>query len=167
MGWKDLIPWRGAKRPQTVEREAHPVLALQRDMNRVFEDFHRSWMSPFELLRDPIGGAPRVDVEEGRKKVEVTIEVPGLSEEDIELTLPDSGDVLFLRGESRHESSDEEETGAYRTERYYGLIQRSIPLPHPVVMEDAKAKLEKGVLRVVLRKREPGSETKRIHVRPG
>lgn len=173
MGWKDLLPWKwGTKRPEIVEGEQHPVVAVQRDMNRIFDDFHRSFlqMSPFGEMGGSFWGMelPKIDVEETKRRVEVTAEVPGLAEDDLELTLSPAGDVLLLRGERRHASeTGEEATGRYRSERYYGVIQRSIALPCAVRMDGAEAKLKNGVLHVKLNKREDSPEAKRITVRPG
>ena len=110
---------------------------------------------------------PKADVWHTEENVEVAVELPGLSETEIELTLSSSHDALLLRG-VREDCSERNETkeGWYRSERYYGLIQRSIPLPCPVKLGDAVAKMKNGVLRVTLRKREDSPEAKRITVRP-
>ena len=174
MGWKDLIPWKTweTKRREVVAADEHPILGLRRDVDRLFDDVRRRLfeVAPFESAIGPFGSLelPKADVEEGKKKIEVTVEVPGLSEDDLELTLSNAGDALLVSGERRHESeSEEDDKGPYRTERYYGLIQRTIPLPHPVVMDGAKARLKKGVLHVVLRKREEAADAKRITVTRG
>ncbi len=123
--------------------------------------------------RSPLGVArkgwdiemPKVEVQETKKTVEVSVELPGVSEEDIELNLSPKGNVLHLKGERREESTEkDEEKGWYRSERHYGVIQRAVPLPAVVSMDGAKAKLKKGVLQVKLSKQKDAPEAKRIPV---
>lgn len=174
MEWKDLLPWNlwGTKRVKSVETDRDRALALQRGMDAVFDDFRR-WRFDSGFLPSSMGESwsaflPKVDLEETKRKVEVTIEVPGLSEKDLELTLSTAGDVLFVRGERKHESeTKDEEKNWHRSERYHGVIQRSIQLPCAVSMEGSEAKLSKGVLRAILPKQEDSSEAKRISVTRG
>lgn len=108
MPWKNVIPRKrsGAKRPrQTAYAEERH--ALQRDINRVSEDRRpvSFWTVPF----DEDGGTseiPRVDVEEGRKTVNVMAELPRLSEPDVQLALSSAGDVLDVTGEPEHEHQE-------------------------------------------------------------
>ena len=97
-----------------------------------------------------VGGAalmPSVDVSEDTAAITVTAELPGLTEKDVELTLDDG--VLTLKGEKREEKTD---ATAHVTERRYGRFQRSFRLPdnadHPAIA----ARVDNGVLRVVIPK---------------
>ena len=121
-----------------------PFLSLQEEMNNLLENF---W-----------GGVPRVeawapniDVRENKESVEVTAERPGLTQENIQLRLSDSGDILYLSGERKDEREEKRE-GYYRTERAFGTFQRSIPLPAVVEEKNAVANFKDGVLRVRLPK---------------
>ena len=170
MPWRDLIPWKrwGAKRLE-VAADALDGPALQRDMNRVFEQFWRDtfWMAPFEPFGEDFENIqmPRVDVEEGRTTVKVRADVPGLTERDVQLTLSPGGDVLDFRGErTREDTQEDQETGRSRYERHYGVVQRAIALPCPVTTAGAEATLKRGVLRVRLGKRDGLSRSKRIPI---
>ena len=131
-----------------------PFTAFRSEMDRVIDGFFGG-RSPFAMasfgpadLR--VGGAalmPSVDVSEDTAAITVTAELPGLTEKDVELTLDDG--VLTLKGEKREEKTD---ATAHVTERRYGRFQRSFRLPdnadHPAIA----ARVDNGVLRVVIPK---------------
>lgn len=152
MPWRNLIPWKrsGTKRREAAaEPEERSPLALQRDINREFEEFWRNsfWGILLEPFDDDLGtfDMPKVEVEEGKKRVTVTAEVPGLSEQDVELTLSPAGDVLHLRGERQHKGEHEDrDRRGYRYEPHHGVVKRSIDLPSPVKTEGAEATLTHG-----------------------
>jgi len=121
-------------------------------MRDVFED--PFFLEPFGRFGEvdrwfgdfaPSRFAPRVDVTDEDRCLKVTAELPGMSKDDLELTV-DNG-VLTIRGEKRHEEQSTER-GVYRTERYYGYLDRSLPLPEDVDQENAEAEFDKGVLTV-------------------
>jgi len=162
----DLIPWR-PKRSLAVRREAErSPLALMRDFDRWFDEvFERTWnLAPWEWFEETWQTfTPRVDVKETPKKVVVTAELPGLDENDIEITL--SGNTLILSGEKRQEAEEQGED-YYRMERRYGVFRRAIPLPCEVEADKAEATFKKGVLTITLPKTpEAQSERKRIPVK--
>ena len=130
--------------------ESDPFLAIQRRMNRLFDDF----MAPLPglLPYEEIGASftPRVDVEENEKEVRVTAELPGMDAKDIDISI--HRDVLTLRGEKS--SEHEEKKGQYhRIERSYGSFERQIPLGVAVDAEKAAAEYKNGVLTVTLPKK--------------
>jgi HSP20 family protein len=163
MALPSLWRWSRSGRSVPVRREDHPLFSLQRDMNRLFEDFWRGFDLP--SLFDDHGWAfgafePRVDVEETADEVRVTAELPGLDEKDFEVTL--SGDTLVLKGEKREEHEDRAQ--GWR-ERRYGAFERTIPLPVEVEADRASAQFKNGVLRVRLPKSAQAREqAKRIPV---
>lgn len=145
---------RGSEVPIRRETDlGDPMAALRNEMDRLFDDFGRS----FGFADWPAwsgGGlafAPSIDVQEDDERVEVTAELPGLEEKDFELSL--DREVLTLRGEKKRES-EEERSGWHRTERAYGAFERRIPLPCEVEADRAKAEFRKGVLHVTLPKAE-------------
>jgi HSP20 family protein len=123
------------------------------------------WRMMQDMLRDPFAGfgqldrwfgdfsprrfQPRLDVVDQGHSLCLTVELPGMEREDVELMI--EGDALVLRGEKKVESKTEE-GGCYRLERAYGSFQRVIPLPEGVDVEKAEAKFAKGVLSVQLPK---------------
>lgn len=149
---RDLIPW-GRERKELARHHGdgdNPLLGLQRDINRVFDDF---W-TRFERSMNGSNGsvsaaAPRADVTETDEAVEVSIELPGMDEKDIDVSLGD--DVVTIRGEKKAEK-EEKRKGYFLSERSYGCFYRSIPLPPGVDPNKADATFRKGVLTVTLPK---------------
>lgn len=111
------------------------------------------------------GAMPRADVVETDEGVEVTLELPGLEDKDIEVSLTD--DVLSVKGEKKVERKDEKK-GFYLSERSYGAVQRSIPLPPGVDTGKAEATFKNGVLTVRLpQSAEARARVRRIDVKAG
>ncbi len=140
------------------------LFSLHREMNRIREDFRRSF-DLAELWGWANGGFdPRTDVRETDDALLVTAEMPGLEEKDFEFNLTEG--LLTLKGEKRQEP---EERGAFhRLERVYGSFQRTIQLPCEVVAEEATAEYRTGVLTITLPKA-PSAErpVQRIEVKTG
>ncbi len=162
---KDLIPWaRKDGAPENGEREG-PIAALQKDLNKVFENF---WSKVENLgsLELPLGhGAAQSDVVETKDAVEISIELPGMDMKDIEIMVTD--DFLTIKGEKKIERQ-EEKKGYYLSERSYGAVYRSIPLPPGVDAEKAEAVFKNGVLTVTLPQTpEAKAKVKHIEVKKG
>jgi HSP20 family protein len=160
----DLVPWRESRQSRMpVRRASDPFETMQRELDRVFEEF--SSLSPFSL-RATDTFSPAINVNERSDRIEVTAELPGLTEEDIDIQL--TRDVLTVKGEKKEEV-EEEEGNYYRRERRYGSFVRNIPLPSETVdVDQVKATFSNGVLVVTLPKLEPEQEvSKRIKVKAG
>lgn len=142
---KDLIPWaRKDGAPDAKSSEDNPIATLQREMNHVFENFWNR-VGQFEW---PWGsGEAKSDMVETEKAIEVSIELPGMEMKDIEVTVND--DMLTVKGEKKIERQ-EEKKGYYLSERSYGAIYRTIPLPPGVDGEKAQASFKNGVLTIKL-----------------
>lgn len=141
---------RGNTMPARREDES-PVMAIQNEMNRMFDQF---FADPFTLLSVPTlrnvsDFLPRVDVSETDTAIQVTAELPGMDEKDIQLTL--ENDTLIISGEKKN---DVEEKGKnyHRIERSYGSFQRAIPLVSEIQQDKVEAKFTKGVLNITLPK---------------
>jgi len=142
---KDLIPWaRKDHAPAPKTDDQNPIAALQRDMNRVFEGF---WNRFGDLDWPWGGGDAKSDVVETNNAIEVSIELPGMEMKDIEVSVTD--DMLTIKGEKKIERQ-EEKKGYYLSERSYGAIYRTIPLPPGVDGEKAEASFKNGVLTIKL-----------------
>ncbi len=102
-------------------------------------------------MRAPDGGAwtPAMDVYETDKKFVVKAELPGMKEDDIDVSV--TGDTLIIKGEKQAESEINEDN-YYSIERTYGSFSRSIVLPSTENPEKIEAKYEDGVLEVSLPK---------------
>jgi HSP20 family protein len=163
----ELIPWGRDKdkTPSTEEsRDNNPLAALQRDINNVFENFWQRVENSWNGRTTAVGTfGPSTDVSETDDNIEVAVELPGMSEDDIDISL--SGDAMTIRGEKKVER-EEKRKGVFMSERSYGAFYRTIPLPPGVDPDKAEAKFKRGVLTVTLPKSaEAQARVKRIPVK--
>jgi HSP20 family protein len=107
--------------------------------------------------------APALDISERKDAYLVTVELPGVEPDDLEITLEDG--LLTIQGE-RHSTQDSSEQQFHRVERRYGAFRRAITLPAQVQAEQIEATVDNGVLQIVVPKMEE-AKPKRIQVRPG
>jgi HSP20 family protein len=107
--------------------------------------------------------APALDISERKDAYLVTVELPGLKPEDLDITMEDG--LLTIQGE-RQFTSESSEQQYHRVERRYGAFRRSITLPAHVMAEGIQASFEDGVLQILVPKAEEATP-KRIQVRPG
>jgi len=107
--------------------------------------------------------APALDISERKDAYLVTVELPGIEADDLEITMEDG--LLTIQGERlfAHDSSEQQ---FHRVERRYGAFRRSITLPAQVQAEQIEASFDNGVLQIVVPKMEE-AKPKRIQVRPG
>lgn len=92
------------------------------------------------------------DLFEDERRVVVRLEVPGMDKNELDVEV--EGDMLVVRGEKRFER--EETEGRYRVlQCAYGSFRRAVPLPAPVLSDQAKASYQNGVLRIELPKETP------------
>lgn len=164
MQMKDLIPWGRKSASSLATQNNNPVAALQRDIGRVFDDFWSRMDRPFGLPSGVFGGGwPTADVSESDKAIEVTVELPGMDEKDIDVSVTE--DILTIRGEKKSET-EKKEKGYYLSERSFGSFHRSIPLPASVDTSKVDAQFKKGVLTITLPKTPEAQEKiKKISVR--
>ncbi len=95
--------------------------------------------------------APDVDIAENHDSYEIHAELPGMREEDINITL--NNNVLTVSGEKKREVKEEKDNFV-RVERSYGKFERSFSLPNNIVADRVSANYADGVLRVTLPKAE-------------
>ena len=129
-----------------VDRFEDPFLALQRNMNRMFEETLRWWPA----LGDKGGAAvvPSIDIKETDKAIVVSAELPGVDQKDLHATY--AGGILTLKGEKKSEKEESKE-GYQLSERSYGSFLRSLVVDD-VDADRIEAVFENGVLRVTLPK---------------
>ena len=108
--------------------------------------------------------SPSVEVSDDGEALRVTAELAGMAKDDVKLQV--DGHTLVISGEKKSESENAEEGGVFRTERYYGYFQRTVPLPDDVDREKAEAEFNNGVLTVRLPKLEGGAaQTHQIEIK--
>ena len=126
-----LIPWR----------PSGELSALQREMNRLFEQF--------------FGELPRLEMAEMKDSLTIKAELPGLEAKDVDVAI--SGDTLTIKGEKKQDHEDKDETH-YLMERTYGAFSRMVRLPAPVAADKTKATFKNGVLTISLPKTEAAKQ---------
>ena len=131
------------------------VAALQNRVNSLFRDF-----SEGESSMTTTNFIPAVDIYEDEKKVVLKLEVPGIQEKDLDVSVENN--TLTVKGERKFETEEKEEN-FHRIERRYGSFFRAFTLPTSVETENIDAKYENGVLRLELKKK-PEAQPKQIKV---
>lgn len=137
--WPDLPrllarePWRA------VEEFFHDPFTGRGALERWFGDFSSSRFQP------------RIDVVDEGKVLRVTVELPGMEREDLNVSVEDG--AIVLRGEKKQDVRSEED-GCYRLERAYGRFTRTIPMPENADPDHALAKFDNGVLTLTVPKTE-------------
>src|SRR6266567_6655957 len=102
-----------------------PFRSLFQEVQKTFEDF--SQRTPFARFGSDML-SPKIDVAESKDAIEVTAELPGVDEKDVDVTLAD--DVLTIGGEKKTEREEQDKDKNWHVvERSYGSFTRAIPLP--------------------------------------
>ncbi|MDE2128881.1 MAG: Hsp20/alpha crystallin family protein [Betaproteobacteria bacterium] len=173
---KKWAPWNWFKKEQEAQQDASslpvtkatapasvpstaldPLLQLHREVDRLFDDAFRGFGLSWPRLSWPRVAPewqgllrPSLDIQETDKQYRITLEVPGVEEKDIQLTLED--DVLYIRGEKRQEQ-EHKDAQYHRIERSYGSFQRALNVPADADQDALKASFKNGVLTVTIDKR--------------
>lgn len=167
MSLKSLMPFARSTTPNRTGYEMDPFTAMRRDVDRVFDDMWKGFGGGAGLPAAFGSGAstPRIDVKETAAGIEVSAELPGVDEKDIEVELQD--DVLTIRGEKKVEKEEgDKEKGYHVMERSYGSFARSIALPYGADPDKVSADFAKGVLKVLVpRPAEVAAKTRKIEVK--
>ena len=145
---------------------AEPFFSLHREMNRLFEDALRGGDLPQGSGQSAAASflAPQINVSESENEIRITAELPGVNENDVEITLND--DALVIRGEKKIERKDEREN-FHVVERSFGTFQRTLRLPFPVDPDQVRASFDNGVLTVTLPKSAQRERSRKIQVTGG
>jgi HSP20 family protein len=126
---------------------------FRREMENLFsqalgEDRESGWLAEFQ---------PHVNFAETDKAYEITVELPGLKPEEINVDL--DRDVLTISGEKKEESEEKGKT-YHRVERKYGAFRRAMTLPNAAEAAEVNAQFKDGVLMVVVPKAKTTQPTK-------
>ncbi len=154
------MPWR-------------PLESLRQEIDRLFEDFGFGSRWPFGrslFVAEPMfrrqlrwATTPAVDFVESEKAYEITAELPGMDEKNIEVKVTDGR--LTIKGE-KQEEKEEKRKDYYLHERHFGSFQRSFEVPDTVDPDKIEASFKKGVLTVTLPKKpEAQKPAKKIEVK--
>lgn len=146
-----LIRWNSARGTE--------LWNVQREINRLFDGFLQGG------AKDEDFGlslwTPAVDIAEQEDDYVVKVELPGMSKDDVKITL--ESNILTIRGEKKQEK-DLKEENYHRIERSYGSFQRSFTLPTTVKSDKIDASYKDGILTITLPKMEE-AKPKQIEVK--
>jgi HSP20 family protein len=159
--------------PSSTMQASSPFSTLRREIDRLFDDFGGGfWRSPFgsAFALEPFwqremtwASSPAVDVAETEKTYEITAELPGMDEKNIEVKV--SNGNLTITGE-KQEEKEEKKKDYYLKERHFGSFERSFQIPEGVDPSKIEATFKKGVLKVTLPKKVEALKTdKKIEIK--
>ncbi len=134
---RSLIPWR-ERFPATFSRFENEMEDL---MERYFGNGEEWGMSRF---------TPSLNVTESDQGYEVTVEVPGLKPEEVNVEVVEGN--LQISGEKKEEQEEKGKT-FHRIERRHGEFRRVVQLPGTVEQDKVEAKYENGILKITIPKR--------------
>lgn len=158
--------------PPAAPRTWYPFENLRREIDRVLEDFDGGFFrGPRRSLFDfaPFGRfqstahVPAVDIAEKEASYEITVELPGIDEKNIEVSMVNGG--LTVKGEKKEEK-EEKNKDYHLSERRYGSFERYFAVPEGVDVDKIAASFKNGVLTVTLPKTpEARKQEKKIAVK--
>lgn len=165
----ELSKWMPWPRSPSLGSACGPVVTVHDPLDLLFSEL----LSGLDLSRAPRQAPtcavpmPRVTLRETGSDIEVEVELPGLSEDQIEVTLAE--DRLVISGKSSgQDGSTEPQAGAKGLARYAASFRREIPLHWEIARDQVEAVLDKGVLSVRLPKAPPpADQTRQITVKKG
>ncbi|MEI2297422.1 Hsp20/alpha crystallin family protein [Ensifer sp. MJa1] len=152
--------------PRSRAQSWMPFEGLRAEIDRLFDDFTPSfWRRSFDPVHIHSSTvlptwalAPAIDLVEKEASYEITAELPGIEEKDIEVKV--SNGNLTIRGE-KLEAKEEKDREYVLSERRYGSFQRTFKMPQGVKAEDIAATFSKGVLTVTLPKTKEAQQNDR------
>lgn len=122
-------------------------------LDDIMNDFAPGYLvRPLKGEKSPVASQIKIDVSENEDAYTVAAEIPGVSKEDIQVSV--DGAVVSLQADIKQEDRSSEGEKMLRTERFYGSVSRSFQLPQEVDEASSKAKYENGILVLTLPKKQ-------------
>ena len=165
MDLKSLAPWNWFSKEEELERSV-PINKLPGKKRGTtintspfhpdFEDllnnfFGNAIKDLFAEYHTPLGAygllKPHVDLRAEDKKYVLTVEIPGVTEKDVTISVADN--AMTITGEKKQEKETKEEN-YYRIERSYGSFQRVLSLPGDIDQDNIQANFQHGVLTITM-----------------
>jgi HSP20 family protein len=146
--FESMIPRN--KKDLLKKSSEHPLESLHQDINRLFENFFtEDW--PLENIsgQGKMMLSPKFDVTENDKSIEITAELAGVEEKDLDVSV--DGKVLTVKGEKKEEVK-EDKKDYHLSERRYGSFRRSFTLPDGLDLDKVEASFKSGVLKISIPK---------------
>ena len=156
-----LLSKRDTSRYPSLRNPESRMLSVRDEMDRLVDDFFSGFGGPFmptaqaATVREFM---PRVDVSDTDGQIKVSAELPGMSEQDIDVEIDE--DMISISGEKKEEE-ETEKGGRYWRESSYGSFHRDVQLPAGVDPDNAKASFKNGKLHVTIPKSEQARQKRR------
>jgi HSP20 family protein len=132
-----------------VQPFAGPASWLRQEIDRLFDNFEEPARNVFNLGLRGIVPNPALEMTEDDKAYHLAVELPGIDEKDVEISVADG--VLTIAGEKK-ESSERKSNGYIMSERRYGKFTRRVSLPADVAQEEIEAVFKRGVMQITMHK---------------
>lgn len=151
------------------KQELSPLTRLHEEIDHAMHDFYNLFESTNKSslgIFENIKLSPALDISETKNSIKLEVEMPGLSEEDIKLSVNDN--ILTIEAEKSISSKDEGDKNFLSREISYGHYERKISLPLSANLDKAKARFKKGLLLITIPKKSASSSgARRIEVQKG
>jgi HSP20 family protein len=128
---------------------ASPAGWLRQEIDRLFENFEEPARNVFNLGLRGIVPNPALEMTEDDKAYHLAVELPGIDEKDVEISVADG--ILTIAGEKK-ESHESKSNGCLMSERRYGKFTRRVSLPADVAQEKINAVFKRGVMHITMNK---------------
>lgn len=164
MAEESLLAERPREHGGLADYLREPFSRLRSEVDRMFDEF------PARIPGGILGARylaslpmPALEMKETDKEYRLSIEVPGVARDDVEISI--DGNVLVIKGEKKEER-EEKERDYTISERSYGLFERRVSLPQDAVTEKIEADSENGVIRITIpRDRHERLERRKIKIK--
>jgi HSP20 family protein len=135
-----------SNRQHLTDHLIEPFSKLRDEVEHVFDEFPARFPSLQNASRSAFSmPKPAVEMIENDQAYKISVEVPGIDIDDIDLSIQQ--DMLVLKGEKREEHSESDRSHS-SSERTYGCFERHITLPADADVESIKANAKNGVLTI-------------------
>jgi HSP20 family protein len=151
------------KRKKAIDRHysIDPFIQIQKNMDNIIERFFEGGsLLTGDTFKD-YNWYPKIDIAEGKDKITVNLEIPGVDSKDLDIKL--DGRFLTIKGEKKNEKKEKDDN-YYHMERSYGYFNRKLELPADVLESDVDALYKKGILTIKLKKTEE-AQAKKIEIK--
>jgi len=164
MAKSEMTP--SVRNDKPLARSTDMFTSMRDEMDRMFERFEQGWPR-WPALLGRTGGSdlivPELDVHDNGKQLMIEVDLPGVNEKDVSVTM--SNGMLVIKGEKKSEFEEKKEN-YYLSERSYGSFERSLRLPETVDEDKVEARFEKGVLKLSIAKKPEAVKTaKKIDIK--
>ncbi len=156
---KKITQFKKGKPVPPKPHECHGKCMKKKERNQSLDNYLHHALMPWQhAFDDSQWLEPNIEVSESTNAVNVSAELPGMNPENIQVNVSQDG-YLTISGEKSHQQEETDiENGMYFSERSYGMIQRTIPLPQDLNYEQTSADFENGVLSIHIPKSEAATK---------